>query len=57
MQENVVIHKSTILKYCMVSISILITFSSAEELLEMIEICTRDCLYNLFNKYYANNTL
>jgi len=34
MQENVVIYKSTILIYCMVTISILIIFSSAEELLD-----------------------
>jgi len=34
MQENVVIYKSTILNYCMVSTSMLITFSSAEELLD-----------------------
>ena len=33
MQENV-IYKSTILNYCMVSISILVTFLSAEELLD-----------------------
>ena len=38
MQENV-IYKSTILNYCMVSISrpILISFSSAEELLDNID--------------------
>jgi len=37
-QENVVIYKSTILNYCMVSISILISFSSAEELLDNADI-------------------
>jgi len=32
--RNVAIYKSTILNYCMVSISILIIFSSAEKLLD-----------------------
>jgi len=37
-QENVVIYKSTILNYCMVSISIYsLFFSSAEELLVLID--------------------
>jgi len=34
MQENIVIYKSTILIYCMVSISILVSFSSTKELFD-----------------------
>ena len=65
MQKDVVIYKSTILNYCM-SISILISFfclpRSYLTKQIMIELCTRTpiylfYLYNLFNKYYANNTL
>jgi len=55
-------YKSTILNYCMVSISILIILfrlpRSYLTIQIMIEICTRSaiylfCLYNIFNKYYA----